>query len=1142
MGEEPHHIRYQIVTGSGLVEDRPFLKCERAAYERHISSVCTKLPSPTDAKVKLKTLIARMNSLADTYARNIKQGKTRVASALRAQWNTLNIQRKTQRYRVQIATDKLEFCRLDAGVQAEKQCKQTPLPPGEGGSKGPADTVPGDTSGGGDKANDYGIKASGCKACDDAYLETLRGIAKDIRQKEREIAKRGYSGKMLSGIMSRILELQKIDSPDSMIDISKGWLSYRNEMLKEAKKTGNVSSIEAHKSLLEQAKVNLEKTISDVAKNRKKYQKRYDAARKKIAKLEKQQEAIIEASQALSDARKGLAQTKVYFESCIKQCKKTDNGDGGDNGGGKKIPDLPGGDIIDIGITDVINHGGNDPLNPNGPTRPGTGPLAQDTEPPVVIPPDPIDVDAPDAKGTPVTNGQIVAFLAGARATDNVGIVGPITNDVSAAFFGVLPNSPAGNVTTIKFMASDAAGNTGMATSTITVRDRMAPVLTLPQSITVIAEQNGNAVPASDTAIAAFLGGASANDNVDGTTPVTNNAPETFALGSTSITFTATDKANNMATGIAMVTVQVPSQPDTTPPVVTPADPVTVAAVDASGTPASNATIQSFLGGATANDDRDGALPASALNPPAKFPLGVTNITFAATDMAGNIGTATSSVTVADQKPPVLRLPDPIFVDAVDANGTPASDVGIQAFLNGASATDNVDTNVNVTHEAPATFFGVLPNNPAGHVTTVTFTAMDNAGNQVSGASTITVIDRTPPVLIAPGGVTVAVATGASTVPASDPAIVSFLNEASATDNVDTTVTVTNDAPAVFNLGTTLVTFTATDLANNTSMTTAIVTVQNGPDTTPPAVTPADPVTVAAVDANGTPASNATIQSFLGGATANDDRDGPLPASAQNPPAQFALGATSVTFAATDIAGNTGTASSTVTVTDQQPPELTLPLPITVSAAPGQTSVPASNTAINTFLNAGQAFDNVDGTLNATAVNPPSTFPVGMTVVTFRAVDAAGNEATGTSTVTVTAPLTIDGTFPLTCTPGNTLNAKITGQGITEMETILGQMFPTNPAAIVTGGLSGFTFSGLPPGSVSGTAFVSSSNSDVVQSSDAQGTATVNGINLILILTPTWFLDGTGQLSLGWRLKAPGQGFAGQTLEAQWNCFGFKTP
>ena len=85
------------------------------------------------------------------------------------------------------------------------------------------------------------------------------------------------------------------------------------------------------------------------------------------------------------------------------------------------------------------------------------------------------------------------------------------------------------------------------------------------------------AVSGSD-AIAAFLAGASAVDNVDGTLPVTNDGPGVFPLGETVVTFSATDAVGNLGTATASVTVT----DQTAPEITAPAD-GTLAATDAAG-------------------------------------------------------------------------------------------------------------------------------------------------------------------------------------------------------------------------------------------------------------------------------------------------------------------------------------------------------------------------------------------------------------------------------------------------------------------------------------------------------------------------------------------------------------------------------
>ncbi|MBF0281935.1 MAG: JDVT-CTERM domain-containing protein, partial [Zetaproteobacteria bacterium] len=112
-------------------------------------------------------------------------------------------------------------------------------------------------------------------------------------------------------------------------------------------------------------------------------------------------------------------------------------------------------------------------------------------------------------------------------------------------------------------------------------------------------------------------------------------------------------------------------------------------------------------------------------------------------------------------------------------------------------------------------------------------------------------------------------------------------------------------------------------------------------DTTAPIITPPANITVAAIDFTGTPASDATIGAFLTGATAIDDIDGNIAQFAHNAPVQFPLGTTTVTFTATDNAGNTGSATANITVTT---PTITAPLAVTANtnttieiSAPGAT-------------------------------------------------------------------------------------------------------------------------------------------------------------------------------------------------------------
>src|SRR5207237_2840021 len=107
-----------------------------------------------------------------------------------------------------------------------------------------------------------------------------------------------------------------------------------------------------------------------------------------------------------------------------------------------------------------------------------------------------------------------------------------------------------------------------------------------------------------------------------------------------------------------------------------------------------------------------------------------------------------------------------------------------------------------------------------------------------------------------------------------------------------------------------------------------------------------------------------------------------------------AVGVTTVSYTATDSAGNTATCSFNVTVLDNQAPVISgCPGNQTVMAAPGQCAATATWTSP-------VVSDNCGATLGSTHV-PGATFALGTTTVTYTAVDASSNSATCSFTVTV---------------------------------------------------------------------------------------------------------------------------------------------
>jgi len=115
-------------------------------------------------------------------------------------------------------------------------------------------------------------------------------------------------------------------------------------------------------------------------------------------------------------------------------------------------------------------------------------------------------------------------------------------------------------------------------------------------------------------------------------------------------------------------------------------------------------------------------------------------------------------------------------------------------------------------------------------------------------------------------------------------------------------VSITNDAPSLFSLGETIVTWTATDAAGNSASTNQKITII---DTSAPELTIPDNTIV---DATGLE----TIVS-IGEATSTDLTD-PLPSISNDAPQTFSLGQTLVTWTTIDSFGNSASATQTIDV------------------------------------------------------------------------------------------------------------------------------------------------------------------------------------------------------------------------------------
>ena len=451
--------------------------------------------------------------------------------------------------------------------------------------------------------------------------------------------------------------------------------------------------------------------------------------------------------------------------------------------------------------------------------------------------------------------GALVNYTAGS-ATDAVGVTSLTYSQNSGTTFPI-------GTTTLTITARDAANNTGTGTFTVTVVDTTAPVVAAHAD--VIAEATSAA-----GAVVTYAAG-SATDAV-GATSVTysRNSGTTFPIGTTTVTITARDAANNQGTGTFTVTVR-----DTTAPVVAAHANVSVMATSLAG-----ATV-SYAAGSASDAVTANPTITYSQNSGTTFPIGTTTVTITAKDAANNTGTGTFTVTVTNNAPVVTLVgANPLTFEAAATYGDP-----------GATATDVED----VTLTPSITSSTVVPNVPG--IYAVTWSATDSANATGSATRVVNVVDTIAPVVAPHANETVEATSAAG-------AVVTYA-AGSATDAVGvTSLTYSKNSGTTFGIGTTTVTITAKDAANKQGTRTFTVTVR---DTTAPVIAAHANVSVMATGPGG-----ATVSYAAGSAT---DAVGATSLTySKNSGTTFPIGTTTVTITAKDAVNNTGTGTFTVTV------------------------------------------------------------------------------------------------------------------------------------------------------------------------------------------------------------------------------------
>ncbi|MBI1835872.1 MAG: HYR domain-containing protein, partial [Flavobacteriia bacterium] len=548
-----------------------------------------------------------------------------------------------------------------------------------------------------------------------------------------------------------------------------------------------------------------------------------------------------------------------------------------------------------------------------------------------------------------------------------------VTDNCSGSFFTQSTGLADGAVfplgtTTETFVGHDIHGNTATCTFNVTVIDTELPVINCPSNVI----QNND--PGLCSAIVNYLAPVG-TDNciIANTSQIAGQASNTsFNVGTTINTYQVMDGAGNINT--CSFTVQIN---DVQPPVIScPAD-TTIFNVPSQ----CYADINYAAPTAVDNCGISSIVMTIGLASGSMFPLDTTLVTFVATDVNGLTAQCTFNVYAVDTEIPVIACPSDIL-DVVIA-GTCGN---VATFIT-PSPTDNCSIVSLVLTGLPSgsTF-------PAG-ITTETYTVTDASGNVNTCSFNVNIIDNELPTINCPNG------------PNGHHEIVSTNNlctyihagtawDAIGTDNcsvnyeyvltynlVDDTIVSNTLDSQIFQLGTTLVTWSVTDPAGNQAFCWFNVDVMD--NELPVAICPND----------------TTINNDLTMCSAVFNY--PYPTITDNcsvvdtlftglvSGSVFPLGTSTQTFDVTDGSGNVGTCSFDVTVIDAELPIINCQADTTIYSDINSCSTSFTYTLpVNTDNCPGQILIMNSGLVSG------SLFPVGTTTNVFTVTDGGGNTAT----------------------------------------------------------------------------------------------------------------------------------------------------
>ena len=534
---------------------------------------------------------------------------------------------------------------------------------------------------------------------------------------------------------------------------------------------------------------------------------------------------------------------------------------------------------------------------------------------------------------------------------------------------GLLSSAQYGNnslfglgVQNVTYFALDGSGNNSTCTFTVTVKDREAPVLTCPSSIST------STAPGVCRAVVNYTA-PSVSDNCGAVSAmlVTGQYSNTnFSHGTTVVLYNATDGSDNVGTCSFTVTVV-----DTESPKIT--CPTNIAVHTLAGVCYSNVSYS------TPSTSDNCAVSSSSVAPLLRsgqnFTLGAHTVNWTVVDTSSLSSWCAFTVQVSDVEPPRVTCPANLLIDTIPSTCHARATFGSFSVSDNCGVSQSgLSSNMLYSNNS---FFG-LGNR------TVSYWAQDTSGNNASCSFTVAVVDQEPPRITCPSNISVGTDSGVC---------VALVNYSIPTysDNCAASLSMTSGQNPLTNFshGATVVDYQAVDTSGNVATCSFIVQVV---DTQAPTVLcPAD---IAVTAISGQCQQNVTYSAPV--AADNCAVQSVVRVAGLASGSMFPVGNTTVTFNATDTSGLSSLCSFVVRVRDTQAPVLAgCPSNIVADADIGLCTH-------NVTYVAPTLSDNCPGPISVrTGPASGSALHVGEYGILYTATDASGNSATCSFNITV---------------------------------------------------------------------------------------------------------------------------------------------